>query len=154
MTQEQFIKLFVQAFVISESEASEIKPDKFGDSPEMADELLGLILSGEKTATCSSLWEWEYDNEKIPHVGMKSLILNGKNEPKCIIETTDVIIKNYCDVDEDFANAEGEGNKSLEYWRDSHKSFFTRSLPRIDMEFREDMPLVCEKFKVVFKMSN
>ena len=152
MTQEQFIELFVQSSGINEAEASEIKPDKFGDSPEMADELLELILIGEKTATCSSLWEWEYDNEKIPYAGMKSLILNGNDEPKCIIETSEVIIKNYCDVDEHFASAEGEGDKSLEYWRDAHKRFFTRSLARIDREFSEDMPLVCERFKVVFKI--
>ncbi|MBI5726350.1 MAG: ASCH domain-containing protein, partial [Ignavibacteriales bacterium] len=30
--------------------------DKFGDSPEMADELLEPVLSGLKTATCSALW--------------------------------------------------------------------------------------------------
>lgn len=152
MTQEQFIKQYALSSGISETEASEIKLDKFGDSPEMADELLGLILSGEKTATCSSLWEWEHDNEKIPYVGMKSLILNGKDEPKCIIETTEIVIKKYNDVEADFARDEGEGDKSLEYWRDAHKNFFSRSLARIGREFNEDMPLVCERFKVVFRI--
>jgi uncharacterized protein YhfF len=54
-------------------------------------------------------------------------------------------------VDEEFARAEGEGDLSLAYWRRTHKHFFSRSLPAIDREFSEDMPLVCERFRVIYK---
>jgi uncharacterized protein YhfF len=146
-----FLKQFAQQSGISEADALAMKRDKFGDSHEMADELLKPLLAGIKTATCSAVWEWEHDNEAIPYVGMLSVILNGKDEPVCIIETTEVTIKKYNEVDAQFASDEGEGDRSLGYWREVHERFFTRTLPRIGKEFSEDMPLVCERFKVVYK---
>jgi uncharacterized protein YhfF len=125
--------------------------DKFGDSPEMADELLKPVLIGLKTATCSALWEREHEGREIPEPGLISVILDGKDEPKCIIETVEVTLKNYNEVNAVFARDEGEGDLSLEYWREAHKRFFTRRLPAIGKEFSEDMPLVCERFKVVWK---
>jgi uncharacterized protein YhfF len=125
--------------------------DKFGDSPEMADDLLVPVLSGLKTATCSALWEWEHEGGSIPKPGLLSVIVDGKDEPSCIIETVEVTLKNYSEVDADFARDEGEGDLSLKYWREAHKRFFTRTLPAIGKEFCEDMPLVCERFKVVWK---
>lgn len=125
--------------------------DKFGDSPEMADELLEPVLSGLKTATCSALWEWEHEGAGIPKPGLLSVIVDGKNEPRCIIETVEVTLKNYNDVDAEFARDEGEGDLSLNYWREAHKRFFTRTLPAIGREFRDDMSLVCKRFKVVWK---
>ena len=125
--------------------------DKFGDSPEMADELLKPVLSGLKTATCSALWEWESEGGSIPKPGLLSVIVDGKGEPRCIIETVEVTLKNYNEVDAAFARDEGEGDLSLDYWREAHRRFFTRTLPAIGREFRDDMPLVCERFKVVWK---
>lgn len=151
MTTEQFLKQYAAYSGISEADALAVKRDKFGDSPEMVDELLVPVLAGIKTATCSAVWEWEHDNEAIPHVGMLSVILNGKDEPACIIETTEVTIKKYNEVDEQFASDEGEGDRSLNYWRKAHEGFFTRTLARIGKKFSEDMPLVCERFKVVYK---
>jgi len=125
--------------------------DKFGDSPEMADELLKPVLSGLKTATCSALWEWEHEGNPVPNPGLLSVIVDGKDMPRCIIETVEVTLKNYNDVDAAFARDEGEGDLSLNYWREAHKRFFTRTLPAIGREFRDDMPLVCERFRVVWK---
>jgi len=147
---------FYIQYLKSLGEERDLKPgdfitDKFGDSPEMADELLVPVLSGLKTATCSALWEWEHEGGSIPKPGLLSVILDGNDEPRCIIETVEVNLKNFNEVDADFARDEGEGDLSIEYWRDAHKRFFTRTLPAIGREFREDMPLVCERFKVVWK---
>jgi len=123
----------------------------WGDSPKMADELGALITQGIKTGTCSALWEWEAEGNPIPQKGLITIVLNGKDEPLCIVETTDVFIRKYNEVDADFARAEGEGDFSLKYWRAAHKRFFSRTLPKIGREFSEEMPLVCERFKVIFK---
>lgn len=123
----------------------------FGDSPQMAEELGALIASGVKTATCSALWEWQAEGNPIPEVGLTSIILNGAGEPICIIETIEVNVRRYDEVDADFARAEGEGDISLGYWREAHKKFFSRVLPKFGREFSEDMPLVCERFRVIHK---
>ncbi len=125
--------------------------ERFGDSLQLADELGQLVVKGIKTGTSSALWSWEAEGTLIPQPGLISIILNGKDQPICIIETTEVYITRFNAVDEEFARAEGEGDLSLAYWRKSHKTFFSRVLPRIEKEFSEDMPLVCERFRVIYK---
>jgi len=125
--------------------------DSFGDTPEMADELGVLVLSGIKTGTCSSVWEWEAEGESLPEAGSIWIVLDGSGNPICITETYEVTICKYNEVDADFARDEGEGDLSLRYWREAHRNFFSRVLPKIGKEFSEDMPLVCERFRLIYK---
>ena len=123
----------------------------FGDNPMLAEELAQLVVSGIKTGTCSALWEWEAEGNPIPQPGLISIVLDGQDQPICIIETTEVLVCRFNAVDEEFARAEGEGDLSLEYWREAHTKFFSRVLPKVGMEFSENMPLVCERFKLIYK---
>ena len=123
----------------------------WGDSPELADELGALIVQGTKTATCSALWEWEAEGNPIPKAGYLTIALDGRGEPLCIVETFEVTIRKYNEVDADFARDEGEGDLSLNYWREAHRNYFSRVLKKIDREFSEEMPLVCERFRVIYK---
>jgi uncharacterized protein YhfF len=123
----------------------------WGDSPQMADELGALISDGTKTATCSALWEYEAEGESLPEVGVKTVVLDGKGDPLCIVETTEVEVRPYEEVDARFAYEEGEGDRSLAYWRDAHWRFFSRTLSNMGKEPTTDMPLVCERFRVIYK---
>lgn len=123
----------------------------YGDSPELANELLQLVLIGKKTASCGSLWEWEAEGKPLTKIGDIWVELDGNGNPVCITETIEVTIRKYNEVNADFARAEGEGDLSLEYWRDAHRNFFSRVLPKIGREFSEEMPLVCERFRLIYK---
>jgi uncharacterized protein YhfF len=123
----------------------------WGDSPAMADELGALVVQGVKTATCSALWEGAAEGNPIPQKGKVTIALDGRGEPLCIVESVEVTIRNYNEVDADFARDEGEGDLSLNYWREAHKNYFSRILRNIGKEFSEDMPLVCERFKLIHK---
>jgi uncharacterized protein YhfF len=128
--------------------------ESFGDSPEMAHDLGALVASGTKTATCSSLWEWEAEDDPLPEPGAKCVVLDGSGEPLCIIETVKVEVRPYNKVDARFACEEGEGDRSLEHWKDTHWRFFTRSLAEIGKEPTPEMPLVCERFRVVYRLGS
>lgn len=123
----------------------------WGDGPELADELGALIAAGIKTATCSALWEWEAEGAPIPIMGQLTTVLDGKGAPLCIIETVEVAIRPYNQVDAQFAYDEGEGDRSLGYWREAHWRFFSRTLAAIGREPSEDMLLVCERFRVIYQ---
>ena len=69
----------------------------------MADELGALIAQGIKTATCSALWEWEAEGNLIPEAGYITIALDGRGEPICIVETIEISIHRYNEVDADFA---------------------------------------------------
>ena len=123
----------------------------YGDSPELMNELIQLVLIGKKTATCGSLWEWEAEGKPLPKIGDVWVELDGNGNPVCITETVEVTIRKYNKVDAQFAHDEGEGDQSLNYWREAHKNFFSRVLSKIGKGFSEDMPLVCERFRVIYK---
>ena len=156
MMAEQRVKKYWDRFLDSLPDDSPYRTKTYvaegwGDSPALADELGVLIVQGVKTATCSALWEWEARGETIPQPGLITLALDGRGEPLCIVETIKVTIRKYNEVDAAFARAEGEGDLSLEYWRKAHRNYFSRVLPRVGREFSEDMPLVCERFRVIYK---
>ena len=116
----------------------------FGDSPELNDALLELVLSGKKTATCGALRDFGADGEELPVVGRRDVVLDSNGDPACAIETVEVTIKRFDEVDAEFAAAEGEGDQSFESWKASHKRYFART-----GGFSFDMKLVCERFKVI-----
>lgn len=125
--------------------------ERFGDSTQLANELGTLVANGTKTATCSALWEYEAEGSSLPKVGKKLIVLDGDDNPLCIIETIEVEVRPYDEVDDRFAYEEGEGDRSLKYWREAHWNFFSRTLPNIGREPAPDMPLVCERFRVIHK---
>ena len=122
----------------------------WGDGPDMADDLGALIAAGTKTATCSALAEWEHDGDDLPEAGMLTVVLNGSDEPLCIVETTEVNILPFDQVPADFAYDEGEGDRSLDYWRQAHQHFFERTFERIGGKFTRDVLLVCERFRLIY----
>ena len=124
--------------------------DSFGDNPELADELGGLVVAGVKTATCSALWEWEAPGFSPPAAGDRTIILDGTGEPLCIIETTAIEIRPFEGVDAAFACDEGEDDRTLASWRREHWKYFSRVLPKIGRQPVPDMPLVCERFRLVY----
>jgi uncharacterized protein YhfF len=111
----------------------------FGDGPALADELLDLVLKGIKTATCSTVDE---PNTSTP--GERWIVIDGRGEPRCVIESTEVTYRRFGDVDAAFAYDEGEGDRSLQYWRSAHRNYFQRQ-----GKFSEDMVLMCERFRLV-----
>jgi uncharacterized protein YhfF len=111
----------------------------FGDGPELADELLDLVIKGVKTATCSTEDE---PNTSIP--GEHWIVLDGLSQARCVIESTEVTYRRYNEVDAAFACDEGEGDRSLAYWRSAHRNYFGRQ-----GKFSEDMMLMCERFRLV-----
>jgi uncharacterized protein YhfF len=120
----------------------------FGDSPEMADELAALVLHGPKRATAGLLAD--FDDEPLPVVGVHSIVLGGQGEPVCIIRTSEVRVLPFREVDAAFAWDEGEGDRSLAYWRDAHIGFFTRMCAARGEAFSEEMATVLERFLLVW----
>ncbi|HEX6842916.1 MAG TPA: ASCH domain-containing protein [Stellaceae bacterium] len=110
----------------------------FGDNPQMADELGGLVLAGKKTATC-----WPVSEGQLTHVGKRMVMLDGSGNPAAILETVELTKRRFSEVDAAFAADEGEGDRTLAYWREAHRRYFTRR-----GTFAPDMELWCERFRV------
>ena len=103
----------------------------FGDSPEMADELLALVLAGKKTATVSVILE----DEQAPSVGDLSLVLDGLSTPACVIKTVHVKL-------------EGE-DENFEQWKSGNIRYWTRDAAKRGYTFTDQTPITFERFEVV-----
>lgn len=115
-----------------------------------ANELANLVLSGKKTATTSAFDLYE-GNEPLPQNGAYDAILNSRNQAVCIIKNDSVEIKNYLDVNEQHAYLEGEGDRSLQYWRNVHNKFFMNEYQLEGQIFKEqDAKMILEVFHVVY----
>ena len=115
----------------------------FGDSPELADELLRLVLDGTKTAAASALWEFEAEDEPLPEVGTLSIVLDSAGHPHALLRTSDVRIVPFDQVDEEHAFLEGEGDRTVEYWRGAHRHYLTAG-------HDGSMPVVLERFELLY----
>ena len=120
----------------------------FGEAP---DKLADLVLQGIKTATCSAYDLYQINTEPLPQAGDYSVILNSSEEAVCIIKTIKVYVTEFKNVSEEHAFKEGEGDRSLEYWRKVHESFLTNELASVHKGFDENTKVVCEEFEVVYK---
>ena len=116
---------------------------KFGDNGVLCDQLLSLVRLGKKQATCGALKDFQDDREPMPVVGRRDIALDWDGLPALVIETTAVTIRRFCDVDADFALAEGEDG-TLEGWQAGHRKFFERN-----GGWQSDMELVCERFCMI-----
>jgi uncharacterized protein YhfF len=122
----------------------------FGDNPAMADDLSELVLHGPKRATAGLELAYERENEAVPRPGDHWVVVDGQGQPVCVIRTTEVQIKPLNQVDAAFAWDEGEGDRSLAYWQEAHRRFFTRYCQQVGVPFADDLPVVLERFEVVW----
>ena len=122
----------------------------FGDTPALADELLALVLVGPKRATAALVLDFERSGDPLPEPGVHSVVLDGRGEPGCIIRTIEVAVKPFDQVDARFAWDEGEDDRTLETWRKWHRRYFTRQCASWGIAFDERMPVVLERFELVW----
>ncbi|MBQ4050222.1 MAG: ASCH domain-containing protein [Oscillospiraceae bacterium] len=143
MTAEEMWKAYTEKYPTD----SEMDAWAFGDDP---DTLAELVKTGIKTATCSAYPIYAIEGEDLPGAGELSVILDSNDEAVCIIRTEKVWVQQYCDTDAVFAAKEGEGDRSLSYWRRVHEAFFRSEMAEYGLEFSEEMKIVCEEFRVVW----
>jgi uncharacterized protein YhfF len=100
---------------------------EFGTPGEFRDELISLVLDGNKRATAGTL-EWHYlaENEPIEVVGEKLAVIDNQNQHVATIQATRVEVKRFADVPDDFALAEAEGDLSGDDFRASHLAFWSK----------------------------
>jgi uncharacterized protein YhfF len=124
--------------------------EPFGDSMELADELIDLVVSGPKRATAGAYEEYVAEGAALPQVGCLSIATDGHGRPRAILRTTEVRVGPLSSVDDEFARDEGEGDRTREWWLAAHQGFFRRYLPTVGLRYDDDMPTVFERFEVIY----
>jgi uncharacterized protein YhfF len=147
------ISSYWKAFQLQNPNYKEVKEPPsfyFCDTKKDADECAELVVKKIKQATSPSVWWFEKNNEKLPEVGDLAIITNWNHEPKAIIRTKKVKIVKFKDITAAYSFIEGEGDKSLEYWKKVHWNYYTNEMKKHNEEPNENMKIVCEYFETIW----
>ena len=134
---------------ITPSIGDEIDAWAFGLEPDL---LADLVLRGEKTATASAYDLYALEAESLPQEGTFDVSLDSQNQAVCIVEITRVSVQPFNQVSAQHAFKEGEGDKSLAYWRQVHEDFFTDCLGEAGLTFTPESKVVLEEFRKVYPL--
>ena len=113
---------------------------QFGNTPELANRLVSLVIAGRKTASC---WA-AINDDKVTQPGQRWLALDGGGKPVAVIETASVTRLPFTEVTPAMAALEGEGDLSHAFWADAHKQYFTA-----EGAWRPEMEVFFEIFRLI-----
>ena len=126
----------------------------FGDPKffDEVDEITELALEGQKQATSHLEIDFEVNNIAKRAEGDYWLMLDTELKPRGIVKLTTVKITPFNEIDDEYAAIEGEGDSSLRHWKEVHEDYFKLQLKAWgrSQDWREDLPVVCEIFKLVY----
>jgi uncharacterized protein YhfF len=142
-------------------------PDRFAGLPTaefafpgpLRDQLVGAILDGSKVSTTGLAVEYELEDEPMPMVGQRSLVIDSLNRPVAVIEVTSIAVVPLADVDLAHAIDEGEGHTTVAAWRADHETFWHGEDVRAvlgDPAFTvtDATPVVLERFKLIERLDH
>lgn len=122
----------------------------FGNTSEMAAELAALVTSGVKTATASLAEINRLKPDEAPTDNGYSVVTDFDGRPVCVVRTTEIRHVPFSEVDPVFAFDEGEGDRSLDYWRSVHWDYFAGEALSHGLEFDEHSIICCERFRLLY----
>ncbi|MFP7696496.1 ASCH domain-containing protein [Trueperella sp. LYQ143] len=127
-----------------------LRPGSFslGDTPQLADELAELIVSGAKRATSSYEPSYMAAGESLPSIGELWIVCDGRGYPRALIRNVDVRRIPFCDVGADIAEAEGEGD--LPKWQADHEQIFREEAQSLGIEFDPQENVIVEFFRLLY----
>ncbi len=134
-----------------DSQTTYLEAFHFEVSEYWANELLRLVLIGQKKATASSQRAYEAKGDRVPQAGDLSIVTDWNGTPRCVIETKQVLLLPFQDMTYEICKREGEDD-NLESWQKGHIRFFKEEGEELGYEFTEDMPVVFEDFEVVYRV--
>ena len=122
----------------------------FGDSPQLAHELVELVLQGPKRATAGLVAYNERHPDEAPRPDGYSVVTEFDGRPRCVVRTVWLDQRALRDVDAAFAWDEGEGDRTLADWLDGHRRYFSRVCPGLGIAFSDDTRVQLERFELLY----
>jgi uncharacterized protein YhfF len=111
----------------------------------MRQRLNQLILNGHKRATAGLLLDYVREDEEVECEGELLSLVDDENRRVATVRVTEVATVPFIEVPWAFAQAEAEGDESLEEWRNGHQRFWAEHGDVID----DYTPIVLIWFEVV-----
>lgn len=105
---------------------------EFGTPGESRARLVDFIINGNKRATAGLLHDYVGEGEPVEYVGECLAMVDNDGNHVATLEVTRVEITRFCDVPDEFALAEAEGDLNAADFRASHLDHWTRAGEIVD----------------------
>ncbi len=130
--------------------ATGYKTRTFGRSAEMANILVPLIASGEKTGTFALTAEYERDPAARPSKGDYFVVTWFDGRPALVYRVTEVATVPFSGIDLEHVAVEGPSARQVDIWRKIHWPYWSGMLREWGQEPSEDMPVVFQRFDLLY----
>jgi len=118
---------------------------EIGSPGPMRRRLNQLILDGHKRATAGLLIDYVRENEELETEGERLALVDDETRRIATVVVNDVATVPFSEVPWSFAQAEGEGDESLDEWRAGNRRFWAAEGDVVD----DLTPVVLVWFDVV-----
>ena len=123
----------------------------------LRDRLVAAILEGSKTSTTGLAIEYELEEQALPQVGDRSVLVGSDDRPLAVLEVRGVRVVPLSEADLADARDEGEGHQTVAQWRAGHEQFWHSAQMRAALgnpEFTvgDGTTVVLERFQVVMRL--
>jgi uncharacterized protein YhfF len=122
----------------------------FGGSPAMANIIIPLILTGQKTGTFALASEFEADPAAAPRVGEDYVVTWFEGPPALLYRVTEVEQVPFEGISHQHVQVEGPNARSVEVWRKIHWDYWGATLRRQGREPSMSMPVIFHRFEVLY----
>jgi uncharacterized protein YhfF len=121
----------------------------FGNSAALADMLIGLIASGEKTGTFSLPAEFRDTPAAAPVVGDYYVVTRFDGRPALLYRVTEVETLPFAAIGERHVAVEGPTLREVEAWARYHWDYWTAVLARRGESPTPTMPIIFQRFTLI-----
>jgi uncharacterized protein YhfF len=105
---------------------------EFGTPGPSRENLVNLILHGDKRATAGLRRDYDIEGEEVEHVGELLAMLDNDGTHVGTLRITRVEVLRFADVPDEFALAEAEGDLNAADFRASHLDYWTKAGEHVD----------------------
>ena len=116
---------------------------------DSTEDVLELILAGDKTGTFTLQWIIERTDHPDPESGDPIVLIDFAGNPRVLVRLTKVYAVHFGEIAEQDIAIDGSPVRSLEIWRPLHTQYWNALLAPFDLEVTDDMPVLVEHFELL-----
>jgi acetyl-CoA synthetase len=146
----------VEAFVAAARAARpDLRIDRYkvrtyGNTRAMADIIVPLILSGQKTGTFALAAEFDADPAAAPQVGDFYVVTQFDGTPALLYRITQTQRVPFEGIDDDHVQVEGPNARQVDIWRKIHWEYWGGLLRARGAEPSMQMPVIFQRFELLY----
>ena len=122
-----------------------------GLDDESTEQVIELIIAGDKTGTFTLPWIVEHTNTSVPAPGDTIILVDFGGHPRLVVRLTDITEVAFGGITPEHTAIDGTPVRDLAVWIPLHTRYWNNLLQPYGLSVSVDMPVLVEKFELLCK---